>query len=118
MINKYITNWIPATEAQMLRLKYIVEGKYQKHQIQLSSRRWADPNDHSKGYLARVHVEGGIHPELELGDTGKRVAAVVKTEQAPIGTWNTEQMSGSLYTESEESRIFWKRNHVDEVKSA
>ncbi len=117
MINKYITNWIPAAEAQMLRLKYIVEGKYQKHQIQLSSRRWADPNDHSKGYLARVHVEGGIHPELELGDTGKRVAAV-KTEQSPIGTWNTEQVTGSLHYETEESRIYYKRNQVDEVKSA
>lgn len=117
MINKYITNWIPAAEAQMLRLKYIVEGKYAKHQIQLSSRRWADPNDHSKGYLARVHVVGGIHPELELGDTGKRVA-VVKTEQAPLGTWNSEQMSGSLYTETEESRIYYNRKQVDEVKSA
>lgn len=117
MINKYITNWIPAAEAQMLRLRYIVEGKYQKHQIQLSSRRWADPNDHSKGYLARIHVEGGIHPELELGDTGKRVAAV-KTEQTPIGVWNPEQISGSLYTETDVTRTYFSRGYKGEVKTA
>lgn len=76
----YITNWMPKAEAQDKIKALIADGTYQKGQIKLSSYRWADVKDHSKGYLARVHVISGIHPELELGSTGKR-QKVQKAEQ-------------------------------------
>ena len=75
MTYSYITNWIPKLEAQAKVKELIKEGTYQKGQIKLSSYRWADIKDHDKGYVARVHVVTGIHPELELGLTGKRKKA-------------------------------------------
>lgn len=116
MLNKYITNWIPADEAKMIVLKHIVDGNYKKGQIGLSSRRWADPSDHSKGYLARVYVEGGIHPELELGDTGRKTAAT----NIPVVTtvWNPEVMTGSNSDECINTMVYYNRKNVDEVKSA
>lgn len=117
MLNKYITNWIPADEAKMIVLKHIVDGTYKKGQIGLSSRRWADPKDHSKGYLARVYVEGGIHPELELGDTGRKTTTTTSTP-AVTAIWNPEVMTGSSNEESNNIMVYWKRKNVDEVKSA
>jgi hypothetical protein len=116
MLNKYITNWIPADEAKMIVLKHIVDGKYKKGQIGLSSRRWADPSDHSKGYLARVYVEGGIHPELELGDTGRKTAAT--STPAVTVLWNPEVMTGSNSDECVNTMVYYNRENVDEVKSA
>ena len=72
MTHSYITGWLPKAEAQAKVKALIADGTYQKGQIKLSSYRWADLKDHSKGYVARVHVVTGIHPELELGLTGKR----------------------------------------------
>lgn len=72
MTHSYITNWLPKEDAQAKVKALIADGTYQKGQIKLSSYRWADLKDHSKGYVARVHVVTGIHPELELGLTGKR----------------------------------------------
>lgn len=72
MFTAFITGWVKKEEAQAKVRELIANGTYQKGQIKLSSYRWADMNDHSKGYLARVHVVGGIHPELELGATGRR----------------------------------------------
>ena len=106
MFNRYITNWIPTAEAQMIVLKHLADGTYKKGQIKLSSRRWADPNDHSKGYLARVYVIGGIHPELELGDTGrvKNTKPVEETKsttvEAPQSELNETGMTMWYGTES------------------
>lgn len=75
----YITNWIKKEEAQAKVKELIANGTYAKGQIKLSSYRWADLKDHSKGYVARIHAIAGIHPELELGLTGKRKKAQ-KTE--------------------------------------
>lgn len=75
MTYSYITNWLPKAEAQAKVKALIADGTYQKGQIKLSSYRWADLKDHSKGYVARVHVITGIHPELELGLTGKKKKA-------------------------------------------
>lgn len=116
MINKYITNWVPVAEAKMIVLKYQADGTYKKGQIKLSSYRWADPSDHSKGYLARVHVEGGIHPELELGDTGKKVATT--STPAVTTVWNPEVMTGSNSEECINTMVYYNRENVDEVKSA
>lgn len=75
MTYSYITGWLSKAEAQAKVKALITDGTYQKGQIKLSSYRWADLKDHSKGYVARVHVVTGIHPELELGLTGKRKKA-------------------------------------------
>ena len=75
MTTAFITGWIRKEEAQAKRMELIANGTYTKAQIKLSSYRWADLKDHSKGYLARVYVEAGIHPELELGETGRKVAS-------------------------------------------
>ena len=72
MTHSYITNWLPKEDAQAKVKALIADGTYKKGEIKLSSYRWADLKDHSKGYVARVHVLTGIHPELELGLTGKR----------------------------------------------
>lgn len=71
-MQSYITNWLPKEEAQAKVKELIDNGTYAKGQIKLSSYRWADLKDHSKGYVARVHVVSGIHPELELGPCGKK----------------------------------------------
>ena len=70
MTQSYITNWLPKEDAQAKVKALIADGTYKKGEIKLSSYRWADLKDHSKGYVARVHVVTGIHPELELGLTG------------------------------------------------
>jgi len=83
MTYSYITNWISKVEAQAKVKELIADGTYKKGEIKLSSYRWADLKDHSKGYVARVHVVTGIHPELELGLTGKR-KKTEKTETKPV----------------------------------
>ena len=83
MTHSYITNWISKEEAQSKVKSLINDGTYKKGEIKLSSYRWADLKDHSKGYVARVHVVTGIHPELELGLTGKRKKSE-KTEAKPV----------------------------------
>lgn len=80
MTTSYITCWIKKEEAQAKVRQLIADGVYKKGEIKLSSYRWADTKDHSKGYLARVYVVSGIHPELELGETGRRK----KQESAPV----------------------------------
>lgn len=83
MTHSYITGWLPKAEAQAKVKALIADGTYQKGQIKLSSYRWADLKDHSKGYVARVHVITGLHPELELGLTGKKKKAQ-KAEAEPV----------------------------------
>lgn len=81
MTYSYITNWLPKEDAQAKVKALIADGTYKKGEIKLSSYRWADLKDHSKGYVARVHVVTGIHPELELGPCGrKKKAQKVETE--------------------------------------
>lgn len=67
----HITNWV-SLEAADAKIKEMKDkGLYAKNQIKKSSYRFADNKDKSKGYLCRVLVEAGIHPELELADLPK-----------------------------------------------
>jgi hypothetical protein len=91
MTYSYITNWISKDEAQAKVKSLIQDGTYKKGEIKLSSYRWADVKDHSKGYVARVHVVTGIHPELELGLTGKRKKSE-KTEAKQVEEVPTEEV--------------------------
>lgn len=94
----YITNWIKKEEAQSKVKELIANGTYAKGQIKLSSYRWADLKDHSKGYVARIHAVAGIHPELELGSCGKRkkVQKVQKVETELIEKVSNELESVSF----------------------
>lgn len=82
MTYSYITNWLPKEDAQSMVKALINEGKFKKGEIKLSSYRWADIKDHSKGYVARVHVITGLQPEMELGLCGKKKAASKKKVEA------------------------------------
>lgn len=95
MTHSYITNWLPKEDAQAKVKALIADGTYKKGEIKLSSYRWADLKDHSKGYVARVHVVTGIHPELELGLTGKRKKAQ-KAEAEPVEEVETEMKTYTI----------------------
>lgn len=58
-----ITAWIPVAEATKFIKDAIAEGKYKKGEIRKSSYRWADPKDHSKGYLCRVLIPAAVKDE-------------------------------------------------------
>lgn len=110
MTTAFITGWIRKEEAQAKRLELIANGTYTKAQIKLSSYRWADLKDHSKGYLARVYVEAGIHPELELGETGRRKAEEPKstikaefTEGQPTGNSVQDGMKMNIFMKVDET---------------
>lgn len=85
-MNAHITTWIPVAEATTLIKEMIASEKYTKKQIKKSSYRWADPKDHSKGYLCRVVVEAGIHPELEIAPLprGRKKAEAVASEEENV----------------------------------
>lgn len=84
MTYSYITNWLPKEDAQAKIKALIADGTYKKSEIKLSSYRWADLKDHSKGYVARVHVLTGIQPDMELGLCGRKKKAVQKVEPESV----------------------------------
>lgn len=67
-----LTEWIPTSEANERIKKFIADGLYTKDELKKSSQKWADNNDHSKGYLCRVMGIKGKHSELEIIATAKR----------------------------------------------
>lgn len=111
MSYSYITTWLPKEDAQTMVKSLISEGKYKKGEIKLSSYRWADLKDHSKGYVARVHVLTGLHPDMELGLCGRKKKAQ-KAEAEPveevesvmetrtIKLFNAEHENGSIEKET------------------
>lgn len=74
-----ITTWIPVDEAKAMIKDLIEQGKYQKHQIKKSSNLFANRKDKSEGYICRVLVEAGIHPELEIQKPEKKTKRIKKT---------------------------------------
>ena len=112
MTTAFITGWIRKEEAQAKRMELIANGTYTKAQIKLSSYRWADLKDHSKGYLARVYVEAGIHPELELGETGRKVTTPTHQIKAEF----TEgQQTGNSGQNGMKMNIFGKVDETDNL---
>lgn len=111
MSYSYITTWLPKEDAQAMVKSLISEGKFKKGEIKLSSYRWADLKDHSKGYVARVHVLTGLHPDMELGLCGRKKKAQ-KAEAEPveevesvmetrtIKLFNAEHENGSIEKET------------------
>ena len=109
-----VSAWIDTAAAKTMRAELIASG-LDKSQVKLSSYRWADLKDHSKGYLCRVLVVQGLRPDLECGTTRPRVK---QTEQQPLGNFVTELMTGNSMTESQNSTYYCSRNNVDETMTA
>lgn len=103
-----ITTWIPTAEATSLIKSLILEGKFTKKQIKKSSYRWADLKDHSKGYICRVMVEAGVHPELEL------VAKPKKADKKAEALKNLELAAANV---SEQFKAKLEKLSEDELKS-
>lgn len=74
-----MTSWIPVDEAKAKIAELIENGTFTKTQIKKSSNLFANRKDKSDGYVCRVLIEAGIHPELEIKKE-KTTKKVKKTE--------------------------------------
>ena len=108
-----VTNWIAIADAKAKRAELIAAG-LDKKEVKLSSYRWADIKDHSKGYICRVLVVKGLRPELEVANTKSRE----RIKKNNIATFATEQNSGNSATEAMNMTYFCRRNAVDETMTA
>lgn len=88
-----VTTWISIADAKAKRAELIAQG-IDKKQVKLSSYRWADIKDHSKGYICRVLVVKGLRPEMELADT-KRV------KKSKVASFATDCNTGNSVTDSQ-----------------
>lgn len=76
-----MTTWIPVDEAKAKIAELIENGTFTKEQIKKSSNLFANRKDKSDGYICRVLIEEGIHPELELPKKEKK-SKVKKSKKA------------------------------------
>ena len=75
-----MTSWIPVDEAKAKIAELIENGTFTKTQIKKSSNLFANRKDKSDGYVCRVLIEAGIHPELEIKKEKKTAKTVKKAE--------------------------------------
>lgn len=75
-----MTSWIPVDEAKAKIAELIENGTFRKTQIKKSSNLFANRKDKSEGYVCRVLIEEGIHPELEIKKEKKTAKKVKKAE--------------------------------------
>lgn len=75
-----MTSWIPVDEAKAKIAELIENGTFTKTQIKKSSNLFANRKDKSDGYVCRVLIEAGIHPELEIKKEKKATKKVKKAE--------------------------------------
>lgn len=75
-----MTSWIPVDEAKAKIAELIENGTFTKTQIKKSSNLFANRKDKSDGYVCRVLIEAGIHPELEIKKEKKATKKPKKTE--------------------------------------
>lgn len=76
-----ITTWIPLADAKAKIAELIENGTYTKEQIKKSSNVFANRKNKDDGYICRVMVEAGIHPELELKKEPKKTKATTATKK-------------------------------------
>lgn len=88
-----VTTWISIADAKAKRAKLIADG-LDKKQVKLSSYRWADIKDHSKGYICRVLIVKGLRPEMEVTGT-KRV------KKSKVASFVTDCNTGNSVTDSQ-----------------
>lgn len=75
-----MTSWIPVDEAKAKIAELIENGTFTKTQIKKSSNLFANRKDKSDGYVCRVLIEAGVHPELEIKKEKKTTKKVKKTQ--------------------------------------
>ena len=83
-----MTSWIPVDEAKAKIAELIENGTFTKTQIKKSSNLFANRKDKSDGYVCRVLIEAGIHPELEIKKEKKTTKKVKKAEAVAQVTEN------------------------------
>lgn len=78
MDKAYLTDWTDVANANELIAKMIKDGTYKKNQIKKSSNKFKNGKDKKDGYVTRVEVIPGLHPELEveINYRGKKTKAV------------------------------------------
>ena len=75
-----MTSWIPVDEAKAKIAELFENGTFTKTQIKKSSNLFANRKDKSEGYVCRVLIEAGIHPELEIKKEKKATKKPKKVE--------------------------------------
>jgi hypothetical protein len=108
-----VTSWITPAEAKAIRAQYLTQG-LDKKQVKLSSYRWVDIKDHSKGYLCRVLMVKGLRPELEVADT----KAAKKAAASNLASFITPCNTGNSATDSVAMSYYCRRNKVDDTVTA
>lgn len=99
-----VTGWISAADAKAKRAELIAQGT-DKKQVKLSSYRWADINDHSKGYIARVMVDAEVAKPEEV--VTRKVAKKKLKKSENVTT------SGNSDSNTLKLNYFCKRNKID-----
>lgn len=81
-----MTSWIPVDEAKAKIAELIEAGTFTKEQIKKSSNLFANRKDKSEGYICRILIEEGVHPELEQPKKEKKtkVKKSKKSEEAEV----------------------------------
>ena len=91
-----MTTWIPVDEAKAKIAELIDNGTYEKHQIKKSSNLFANRKDKSDGYICRILVEAGIHPELEIKKE-KKTRTTKKATESTTTDVKTESTDNKRY---------------------
>ena len=106
-----VSAWMQAAEAKALRDQLIAQ--HGKGKVKLSSYRWVDPKDHSKGYLARVVAIEGLMPEAEA-----EVVATKKVAKAKKAKDANACVSGNSDAEAMTLNYWVRRNSISETTTA
>lgn len=91
-----MTSWIPVDEAKAKIAELIENGTFTKTQIKKSSNIFANRKDKTDGYVCRVLIEEGVHPELELKKE-KKAPKKSKKAAAPEQVVETQPVDNRRY---------------------
>lgn len=102
MDKAYLTDWVDVADANELIKKMIDNGTYKKFQIKKSSNKFKNGKDKKDGYVTRVEVIPGVHPELEVeikyrGKKTKAVNTSAKKEAGEAGFEGGLKIDGKTY---------------------
>lgn len=92
-----MTSWIPVDEAKAKIAELIEAGTYQKHQIKKSSNLFANRKDKSDGYICRILVEEGVHPELEAPKKQKKTRSTKKVTESTETVTESDNIDNKRY---------------------
>lgn len=91
-----MTSWIPVDEAKAKIAELIENGTFTKTQIKKSSNLFANRKDKSDGYVCRVLIEAGVHPELEIKKE-KKTTKKIKKAQAVVQVTEDKPVDNRRY---------------------